>query len=125
MVQRKDGTHTANAEQVHALIEQAWIPIFEMHELGTRPTWQQFETSSGEHISTSCECTVDELDGEKLRIACKKMKSTCAPGADGWRVAELQALPLQFFEQVLNLVEETGTWPAPLTRGLIITHTKG
>ena len=128
MVQREDGTHTANAEQVHALIEQAWIPIFKMHELGTRPTWQQFETSFGEHISISCECTVDELDGEKLRTACKKMKSTSAPGADGWRVAELQALPLQLFEklaQVFNLVEETGTWPVPLTRGLISLIQKG
>ena len=84
MVQRDDGTHTFNAEQVHALIEQVWIPIFKMHELSTRPTWQQFETSLGEHIPISCECTVDELDGEKLRIACKKMKRTSAPGAGEW-----------------------------------------
>ena len=109
MVQREHGTHTANTEQVHALMEQ-------------------FETSFGELILTSYECTVDELDAEKLRIACKKMKSTSAPGADGWRVAELQALPLQLFEklaQVLNLVEETGTWPVPLTRGLISLIQKG
>ena len=39
IVQREDSTHTANAEQVHALVEQAWMPIFKMHELGTRPTW--------------------------------------------------------------------------------------
>ena len=113
---------------MHALLEQAWIPIFKMHEPGTRPTWQQFETSFGEHIPISCECTVAELDGEKMRIACKKMKSTSAPRADGWRVAELQALPLQLFEklvQVLNLVEETGTWPVPLTRGLISFIQKG
>ena len=37
--------HTANAEQVHALIEQASIPIFKMHELGTQPTWSQFEAA--------------------------------------------------------------------------------
>ena len=35
-VQRDDGTHTANAEQVHALIQQAWIPIFMMHDMGTQ-----------------------------------------------------------------------------------------
>ena len=46
-VQRDDGTHTANAEQVHALTEQAWIPIFKMHELGTQPTWSQFEAAFG------------------------------------------------------------------------------
>ena len=50
------------------------------------------------------------------------MKSTSAPGADGWRVPELQALPLQLFEklaQVLNLVEEKGSWPVPLVCVLI------
>ena len=49
------------------------------------------------------------------------MKDTSAPEADGWRVAELQALPLLLFEklaELLNLLEETGTWPVPLTRGL-------
>ena len=128
MVQQEDGTHTANAEQVHALIEQTWIPIFKMHELGTRPTWQHFEEVFGDHIPVSCECAVDELDGEKLRAACKKMKSASAPGADGWRVAELQVLPLQLFEklaQVLNLVEETGTWPVLFTSGLISLIQKG
>ena len=43
MVQREGGTHAANAKQLHTLVEQAWIPIFKMHELGTRPTWSQFE----------------------------------------------------------------------------------
>ena len=50
------------------------------------------------------------------------MKNTSGPGADGWRVAELQALPLQLFghlAEVLNLVEDTGTWLVPLTQGLI------
>ena len=41
---------------------------------------------------------------------------------------ELQALPLHLFEklaQVLNLVEETGTWPVPLTRVLTSLVQKG
>ena len=40
----------------------------------------------------------------------------------------MQTLPFQLFEklaQVLNLVEETGTWPAPLTCGLISLIPKG
>ena len=120
MVQRDDGTHAANAEQVHALIEQAWIPISKMHELGTQPTWPQFEASFGEHIPATCECTVDELNGENLNNARTKLKSTSAPGAE--------ALPLELFEkmaQVLNLVSETGTWPVPLTCGLISLIQKG
>ena len=128
MVQRDDGTLTANAEQMHAPIEKAWIPIFKMHELGTHPTWLQFEASFGKHLPATCECTVDELNGEKLKNACKRIKSTSEAGADGWSEAELQALPLQLFEnlaQVLNLVEETSTWPVPLTCGLISLIQKG
>ena len=56
------------------------------------------------------------------------MKTSSAPGADGWRVAALQALPLQLFEklaEVLNLIEETGTRPVQLTRGLIPFIPKG
>ena len=127
MVQREDGKHTANAEQVHALVEQAWMPIFMMHER-TRPPWEQFEASFGEHIPASCECIVNELNGEQLKNASQRMKSTGAPGADGRRVAELLALPLHLFEklaEVLNLVEEKGTWPVPLTRRLISLISKG
>ena len=98
---------TANAEQVHALTEQAWIPIFMMHELGTQPTWFQCEASFGEHIPATCECTVDEQKGEKLKNACKRMKSTRAPGADRWRVAEFQALLLQLFEKVAQVLNPT------------------
>ena len=85
---------------------------FKMHELGTQPTWSHFEAAFIEHISAAYECAVDELHEEKLKNVCKKVKSSSAPRADGWRVAELQALPLQLLvklAQVLNLVEETGT----------------
>ena len=42
----EDGTHRANAEQVHALIEEARIAIFKKHELGTQPPWEEFEHRS-------------------------------------------------------------------------------
>ena len=66
--------------------------------------------------------------GEKLKNACERINNTSAPGADRWRVAELQTLPLQLFKklaEVLNLVEEMGTWPVPLTRGLKSLICKG
>ena len=71
---RHDGTHTANAEQVDALKEEAWIPIFKMHELGTQPNREQFEASVDEHIRATSECVSNELQGEKLKNQCKKMK---------------------------------------------------
>ena len=68
MVQREGGTHTANAEQVHTLVEQAWMPIFKMRELGTRPTWEQFESSFGEHVPAAWEWIVNELQCEKVKM---------------------------------------------------------
>ena len=56
MVQREDGTHTANAKQVHALVEQAWVPVFKMQERGTRPFWSQFEAFFGEYLPRAGEC---------------------------------------------------------------------
>ena len=123
MVPREYGTHTANAEQVHVLVEQAWVPIFKMHEFGTWPTWEQFGASFGEHILVACECFLNELNGEKLKNACKRMKNRSAR-----RVAELQAFPLQLFEKLavdLNVFEETGTWRVPLTRRPISPIPKG
>ena len=43
-----------------------------MLELGTQPTWLQFEASFGDHVHATCECTVDELDGEKLKMRAKR-----------------------------------------------------
>ena len=51
-----DSSHTGNA-----LVEEAWMPIFKMHDLGTQPTQEQFEASFGEYILATCECIVHEL----------------------------------------------------------------
>ena len=42
--------------------------------------------------------------------------------ADGWRAAELKALPLVFWErfaELLGACEEAGTWPEPLRVGVV------
>ena len=72
MVQREDGTQTANVDQVHAFVQKACIPIFKMHELGTQPTWEQVEASFAEHIPATCECNINELNGETSQNACKR-----------------------------------------------------
>ena len=43
----------------------------------------RFEAEFGEHIPCACECIINELIGEKLENACKRMKNTSAPGAHG------------------------------------------
>ena len=103
MVQRDDGTHAASAEYTHSL---------------SRPGFRY----------SRCMSAVDELNGEKRENACKKIKSASAPGADGWRVAELQALLLQLFEKLAASAElGGGNWHMANTAHVCFdfTHSKG
>ena len=53
-MQREDGRHTANAEDVHALVEESRIQIFKMHELGTQPTGEQYERTHSCNLRMYC-----------------------------------------------------------------------
>ena len=59
---------------------------------------------------------------KRLKMRVKDEKTQVFRVLLGVRVAELQALPLQLFEklaEVLNLVEEKRMWPVPVTRSLV------
>ena len=86
--------------------------------------WSQFEAEFGEHIPCACESIVNELTGEKLNNACKRMRSTSALGVDGWRWLNYKHSRCSCLRN-LNLVEESGTWPVPLTQRLISLIPKG
>ena len=46
-----------------------------LHEVGTQPTWEQFEASFREHILATCECTVNELNADKFKKCVQKFKT--------------------------------------------------
>ena len=50
MVQREDGTHTANAAQVHQLLQDAWLPVVRMYDKVVPPSWTESALSFGELI---------------------------------------------------------------------------
>jgi len=57
-----------------------------------------------------------------------RQSTLSASGMDGWRVAELKALPdflLDKLAILLNVVEMTGTWPHTLERALVSLIPKG
>ena len=68
------------------------------------------------------EFVVPKLTGQRILEVLRKMKNSSCPGLDGWRVAELRALPLQLLDllaDIFNVIEETGVWPASLAEGVV------
>lgn len=63
-----------------------------------------------------------------LRAILHKHSIKTVAGMDGWRVKELQTLPLFLLDKLLelfNLIEQTGKWPTALSRSLICLIPKG
>ena len=70
----------------------------------------------------------DDITGSLLRSSLMRMRSKSAPGCDGWRVDELESLPLALLDRLaclFNVVEETGVWPHALCEGIVSLITKG
>ena len=113
---------------MHALLREAWLPIFKMHDSVPVPSWDDFVAHFGAHIPAPTPCDIGPINASKLEGILKRMKASSAPGADGWRVAELRMLPMQFLDKLadlLNEIEDTGIWPQPFTEGLISLIPKG
>eukprot|EP00973_Karenia_brevis_P031998 4415865-Karenia_brevis.AAC.1 len=63
---------------------------------------------------------IEAITGEDLQRVLARMSG--APGADGWRVNELKALPLSILNalaEMLNLIEKAGKWPKGMQLALI------
>ena len=128
MISRPDGSYTANSEEMHKLILDAWLPIFRMFEHEPPASWSEFEKEFGAFFPPCNRAPAVDLTGDALRRAFHRMRLTSAAGADGWRVAELRALPtslLNLLADVLGLIETTGNWPVALSSGLVSLIDKG
>ena len=111
MVQRDDGSLTANAAEVHELLLKHWMPIFRMYESQEEPDVNAFLNHFGQFCKPMEEFVVPKLTGQRILEVLRKMKNSSCPGLDGWRVAELRALPLQLLDllaDIFNVIEETG-----------------
>ncbi len=63
-----------------------------------------------------------DVTAKDLRQTLARMRKGQAAGMEGWRVAELKALPdllLELLADLFNAVEFTGEWPPALERALI------
>ena len=128
MITRPDGSLTCDAAEMDDLVREAWLPIFQMYKHNEMPAWNAFQTQFGEFFAPRHDMHLDPLDGQKLRATLMRMRSASAPGCDGWRVDELKKLPLPILDRLadlLNIIEETGVWPAALCEGIVSLITKG
>jgi hypothetical protein len=110
-----------------ALPRQAWAPIFRLYADTPEPDWERFAARFGQYVQR-VPMRLADLTAADLRRTLGSQSSKSAAGMDGWRVAELKALPdflLGQLAALLNAVERTGRWPAALERALISLIPKG
>eukprot|EP00660_Eupelagonema_oceanica_P019296 gene19296-biopygen25481 len=125
---RADGTVTGNVHEMDTMIREAWGPIlFKYADPGSEPDWGAFHSEYARYIEHHA-MRIDPLSAADLRRTLNRMSPQQAAGMDGWRVAEVKALPDPILERLattLNLIEETGTWPAALEHALVSLIPKG
>ena len=81
-----------------------------------RKAWMPFFCRSGHFLPQEPYLGLPRITGRDLQEVARAKKST-AGGLDGWAWNEIKALPLPWFSGLailLNLVEDTGTWPQGL-----------
>ena len=128
LMQRPDGTLTVNAEEMDELVHAVWMPILRMYTNKPEPSWDAFRSRFGVHFPSTHVMPKQRLTVKSLRGTLQRMKKSSACGPDGWRVAELLALPDIFLEQlvdILCIVERTGIWANDLAQGFITLIPKG
>ena len=128
MLLKPDGSLTCDPNEVDELLHDAWMPIFQEHARNGAPAWSDFVNAFGDCISDTSPMSCGDLNAGMLRETLRGMANKSAPGADGWRVCELKALPDILLERLailLNLIEQTGKWPDSLMLGLVSLISKG
>ena len=97
-------------------LDRQWAPILRAEE--QEADWHALEQYllplRGEELQ------LPPLEAEQLHDIAKKMRRQSAPGADGWRPAEIRQMPREFFADlahILNWLEARGCeWPLVLRR---------
>eukprot|EP00662_Eupelagonemidae_sp_cell21_P003736 gene3736-biopygen34283 len=125
---RADGTTTGNIEEMDKALHAAWMPIFAKYsDANPEPPWKPFRDRFGKYIKKHPQ-PLSPLTADELRKTLARMSGSSAGGMEGWRPAELKALPtplLTLLADVFNAIEATGEWPAALEKASITLIPKG
>jgi hypothetical protein len=108
-------------------LQVAWDPTLRIYKDTPEPPYSPFADRFAEYIERH-PMVLGDITGEELRAILAKKSAKGACGVDGWRMEELKALPVALLDGLaclLNLVENTGTWPRALTTALVSMIPKG
>eukprot|EP01064_Diplonema_japonicum_P022674 TRINITY_DN326_c1_g1_i7.p1 TRINITY_DN326_c1_g1~~TRINITY_DN326_c1_g1_i7.p1 ORF type:complete len:1215 (+),score=217.14 TRINITY_DN326_c1_g1_i7:1591-5235(+) len=126
-VANSEGAMTADLREMDGMMHEEWDRIFCLYEEGGEPKYQDFKERYGAYIEKN-EMALLPLTGSDLReVLMKKTKKT-SPGVDGWRMAELRAMPqvlLDAWAKMFNVIEVSGRWPEALLTALVTLVPKG
>eukprot|EP01060_Flectonema_neradi_P018899 TRINITY_DN2585_c0_g1_i5.p1 TRINITY_DN2585_c0_g1~~TRINITY_DN2585_c0_g1_i5.p1 ORF type:complete len:1775 (+),score=233.22 TRINITY_DN2585_c0_g1_i5:396-5720(+) len=126
LMQKANGEWTANCAEIDCEMQTAWDPILRKYKNRPEPDWKRFLDRYEKYITRhtmSCE----DITGEDVAEALGRTSSRKAAGVDGFRVAELKAMPKDVFPMVASLfneIERTG-WPEAVLIALVSTIPKG
>ena len=98
-----------------------------MYPEGGEPQYADFLARLGPYIK-NFPLDVADITGAELGQVLGLMAASGSSGMDGWRVAELKALPepvLNLLADLFNCIESSGRWPLALERALVSLIPKG
>eukprot|EP00662_Eupelagonemidae_sp_cell21_P058290 gene58290-biopygen26341 len=132
--ERGDGTWTADRGELDRLVRAAWDPVFRRYADAPEPDWEGpggFFERYGRYVG-SHPCELPDLGApegwRELRRTASRWSPRQAGGVDGWRPAEVKALPEPFWRllaQLLVVVEREHRWPDAILDALISLLPKG
>ena len=120
-IKRLKGGETANLEDIHQGMLEAWLPIFRKFAEQQEPSYEAFKARYGKFIP-KFECKMESVSQIRLTNTIMRAKKGKCAGLDGWYESELAQLPgksLDKLASLLNRVEVEGGWPTALLQAAI------
>ena len=128
VLQRPDGTLTGQHQEMDAMLREAWDEVFCLYTALPEPSWEDFKARYQNYFPQVAPMVGGDLTPGILKGVLERMHSSSSGGADGWRVAELKALPMGLLQRLcdlFNLIERLGKWPEAMAIGIITPLSKG
>eukprot|EP00661_Eupelagonemidae_sp_cell13_P001954 gene1954-4574_t len=127
MVERSNGTYTSNIQEIDRECREQWAPITQLYKDGDEPPWEAFHNEYKAYIKGD-RMVHRDMTLSNLNTTIGKLRGSSASGPDGWRPAELKALPDPIREvlvNVLNCIEQQGDWPESTMISAVSLLSKG
>ena len=100
---------TGNVGEILKEVHRAWDPIMQKYAKRAAPGWHRFRDRYRRHFPSPPKMKLEAVTGEKVAEALKTTDAKTALGDDGWRSAELKALPREAGDglaDLMNCIEE-------------------